>query len=124
MKLNHDCVRDLLLTIEEKVKSQPVYIGLLANNTLLHVYEITDLIYTSERLSEAGLINIKIFQTLDGEKNILVKSITWNGHQFLDNIRDNNVWSKTKKTVSALSSVSLSILVDIAKKIVEKSIGI
>ncbi|EJA0843158.1 DUF2513 domain-containing protein, partial [Listeria monocytogenes] len=48
--------------------------------------------------------------------------ITWSGHQFLDNIRDDEVWKKTKKTVSKFSSVSVSLLSTISSNVLSQLI--
>ena len=33
-------------------------------------------------------------------KNFHAKRLTWNGHEFLDSIRDNKIWEKTKEHFS------------------------
>ncbi|EAG0857908.1 DUF2513 domain-containing protein [Listeria monocytogenes] len=60
---------------------------------------------------------------INSEINALfVSKITWSGHQFLDNIRDDEVWKRTKKTVSKFSSVSVSLLSTIASNILSQLI--
>lgn len=107
MKLNHDCVRDLLLLIEE------VQVGdyIDVSSYQLKNYSSEDLCYTADKLLEAGYINGKIYPA----DNVIywrfsVSSLTWTGHEFLDNIRDDGVWKDTKKVASKLTSVSLSML--------------
>lgn len=95
MKLNHECVRDLLLYIEENV-----YYGSSLNidNCNLTKYSSDDIRYAAEKLAEAGYINCKIQKFVTSETpGIFIYSLTWNGHQFLDNIRDDGVWKDTKK---------------------------
>ena len=43
---------------------------------------------------------------------------------FLDNIRDDNVWKETTKTISGLKSVSLDIISQVAAAIILKMVGI
>ncbi|WP_326938421.1 DUF2513 domain-containing protein [Bacillus atrophaeus] len=45
----------------------------------------------------------------DESYEFVISSISYSGHEFLDNIRDSNIWSQTKSSISALSGVSLSI---------------
>ncbi|EDO0799378.1 DUF2513 domain-containing protein, partial [Listeria monocytogenes] len=60
---------------------------------------------------------------INSEINTLfVSKITWSGHQFLDNIRDDEVWKKTKKTVSKFSSVSVSLLSTISSNVLSQLI--
>lgn len=97
MKLNNDCVRDLLLYIEENTNlSDDIYIESI--NDLSYSTEV--LLYTSIKLKEANFINAEIEQTYDEENggySITVFSLTWQGHKFLDNIRDSGVWKTIKE---------------------------
>ena len=54
---------------------------------------------------------------------VVINSITWNGHQFLDNVRSNTVWNKTKETAIKLGSVSVSFLSNIAAQIIANVIS-
>ncbi|CUS26106.1 hypothetical protein FC70_GL000498 [Paucilactobacillus oligofermentans DSM 15707 = LMG 22743] len=53
--------------------------------------------------------------------------ITWDGHEFLDTIRDPEVWSNTKKILSHLESVSISTVSNIGtgvlNHIIDKQMG-
>ncbi|WP_394810140.1 DUF2513 domain-containing protein [Lactiplantibacillus plantarum] len=45
-------------------------------------------------------------------------SITWSGHELLDDIRDTEVWRKTKDVTSSFSSISVSILKNVATAVI------
>lgn len=119
MRLNNDCVRDLLLYIE-KHASLIDEIDIEEINDL--DYPTEELLYTSIKLKEAGYINAIISETFDGY-SVLVRSLTWNGHKFLDNIRDNVVWKSTKAIISKFSSVSLSLIEKIAAQVITNLIN-
>lgn len=125
MKLDHECVRSILLTIEEKHKYGKV----------LRLEEILQ----SDRLSEFNEDEIKyvLIKLADAEyitgqpqygSNELVyfdcQGLTWNGHQFLDTIRDPKVWKKTKEIASKLTSVSITMLSSIGSQVLTKLLGI
>jgi hypothetical protein len=57
-----------------------------------------------------------------GADSVLISGLTWDGHELLNNIRDTEIWKKTKARVAGLASVSLSILVEIAKEEIKKHI--
>lgn len=120
MRLNNDCVRDLLLAIEENVGLKE-YMSI--DSLQLKSYSQDDLQYTALKLEEAGYINAKVSKYLDGSMDIYIFSLTWNGHKFLDNIRDNNVWSKTKGIVSKFASVSLDVLEKVAAQVITNMIS-
>lgn len=118
MKLNHDCVRQLLLDIEEKVP----FGSFISINLLCEDYPSPDVLYAAKKLEEAGYIEISSLNG-DGElSSMLVESLTWEGHQFLDNIRDNEIWASTKKTVSKFSSTSLGIMANVAGQLLSAAI--
>ena len=49
-------------------------------------------------LIEAGLVNGQMVHTIGpGVKDFLAFRLTWDGHEFLDAIRNDTVWARTKK---------------------------
>ena len=55
--------------------------------------------YHVELLIEAGLIEGQMARTLSrGPIQFIARRLTWSGHEFLDSIRSDTVWNKTKKT--------------------------
>lgn len=133
VRLNQECVRDLLLAIEEHINIDPVYMSNLLDISSkylqlngIHKYEIDELVYTANRLKEAGYINGNEDVHEDENKifsDFWIISITWNGHKFLDTIRDNEVWSNTKDIISKFSSVSLSLVETIASNVITQIIN-
>jgi len=96
MKLNHECIRDLLLYLED------------------------NLLFTSHLCAN----DLEIFPySHDTIPIIHIHSLTWDGHKLLDNIRDENVWSNTKSMVTQFSSVSIGIIDNVSNKIITKMIN-
>ncbi|MED4904087.1 DUF2513 domain-containing protein [Parageobacillus thermoglucosidasius] len=124
MKLNQDCVRNLLLTIEEELSiNEPLDAVRLQQKPRLQQYSLDDIVYTISKLKEAGFINADVLVTLDGT-DAIVSSLTYNGHLFLDNIRDDGVWKLTKQAASKLSSVSLNILAELASSYIKNKLNL
>lgn len=115
MKLNHDCIRDLLLYIEENLNYDD---ELEINKLQLKSYSLEELLYTTEKLSQADYLTYYPLEIDDEYSILLVDSITYKGHQFLDTVRDNQVWDKTKKVLSFLKSVSIEITSETASKVI------
>lgn len=114
MKLNHDCIRSVLLYLEENLE----IISFIQNeNIKLDGFSKEDIDYSLIKLIEANYLEGKHTVYLSGDYDIYVKSITWTGHKFLDNIRDTEIWSQTKKAASKFSSVSIDILSSLATNI-------
>ena len=124
MELDYDFVRQLLLHIEAKAPLQ----GLDGND----LYDFTtnknknkeDLEYTIIKLKEGKLITANLRYASNKLQRIYNVNLTYQGHEYLNNIRDNKIWKNTKKISSKLSSVSLEILKSIAINEINKVIGL
>jgi Hypothetical protein (DUF2513) len=111
MRLNHDCVRELLLELEEKLPlNQSLYLHQLRELDTFEKYGEETCIYALLKLGEAGFI-VENHMVADNQiYELAVSSITWHGHEFLDNIRDPKIWQKVKDATSNLASTSVTIL--------------
>lgn len=120
MKLNHDCVRSLLLFIEEKAEING---EIELTTTQIENFTINEILYTAKKLKEAGYINATVTNDLLGNLDIIIYDITWEGHKFLDTIRDNQVWTKTKSILSKVSSSSISFVSTVASQVLSSLIN-
>lgn len=89
MKLNIDCMRDVLLIMEEIELNNPLSFNSLKEK--LPEYERNDLAYTCLKLYEAKFITMKYHQLRTSLSIFELNDITYEGHQFLANIRDKNI---------------------------------
>jgi hypothetical protein len=121
MKRDMDLIRDLLLYIEEDpifdgarwmTPGTPSEIGVPGRSLEEVAYHLTLMI-------EASLVRGQW-----GSPMPMVSRLTWEGHEFLDNIRDKGIWSATKKKIGGLQSVAMSVLVEVAKAEVKKHLGL
>lgn len=121
MKLNHDCIRDLLIYLEENLDYKD---KIIINSLKLNNYSKEELMYTADRLYEANYINVNICWNMDSTHIIVVTSISYQGHQFLDTIRDDNIWKETKIKASKFASISLPILQELATSFLKIKLGL
>ncbi|OTN87558.1 hypothetical protein A5819_000004 [Enterococcus sp. 7E2_DIV0204] len=118
MKLNHDCIRDLMLSVEENLKIDEVLESSdLESFAFFSKYSEEDIVYTILKLSEAHYLKVETQYGDDTLQTLLITDVTWSGHQFLDTIRDNKVWKNTKSIVSKFSSVSVTLLKEVASTV-------
>lgn len=113
MKLNHDCVRDILLYLEEYLFDKPLKIRKIA----LHFenkYTLDEVVYSFQFLVEKNYIKIL---TPTCTHRSVVKSITATGHDFLDTIKPLSRWQSACKIASETGTTSLSAIIDIIKGI-------
>ena len=93
MERNWDTIREILTLVEKC--TLPIDQVRLSNFPSERAGEIS---YHMTLLIEAGLVNGHINQTLSSEpKDFIVQRLTWSGHEFLDAIRSESIWKKTKK---------------------------
>lgn len=121
MKLNHDCVRDVLIicedydTFDSNLRYNHLYLKHFCNE--LPQYTKEEIAYTLILLEEAGLIIARPLRYDGGVSDIVVTRLTYEGHEFIDTIRSDTVWDKINKTISTVSSVSLPILQQVGSQI-------
>lgn len=120
MKLNKDFVRSLLLFVESTDTLDGPSEQDLLNFTTNEGFSKNDLVYTIHRLLDAGFIKGDVQYASNEPYWLHISALTYDGHEFLENVRDSKVWSATKKVSSKVGSVSLNILSTIAADIIKK----
>lgn len=128
MKLNADYVRDILLYIEKNLdyedsqsktpsKHKEISDGKLVCDKCFDSYDKQELTYALELLIKEGFIDLAVKPNIhNGNINIArIIGLTWQGHELLDNIRDNTVWNAVKKKASKFGGLSITSLFNGAK---------
>lgn len=124
MKLNIDCVRDVLLCLEENITMDN-------NNCIIPVpfktvkailknkYEENDIVYAISKLLDIRYIIGHIDKT-NGRYKVTgsISDITWEGHEFLNSIRPQTIWETTKENASKLSISSIRGMASLANNII------
>lgn len=91
-----ELIRRILLIIEEKY----VDTFLRSSEIPIEGYDVKTIGYHCAILHEAGLVaNYKGFYADDELQDFGVSRLTWDGHEFLDKIKNDTVWNKTKDTI-------------------------
>ena len=122
MKLNYDCVRSVLLTVEksktidEELNINPVTVETIFEQ--LPKYEDSEILYTIEKLKEAGYINAALHFAAGHFIDGTVSSITYSGHEYLDNIREPEVWRKVKTMLINAGATTLPLISQAAQMLI------
>lgn len=122
MKLNPDCIRDLLFTVEENTgfydsmdypsdnsKDYPRLAGYTEEEVFYHIRQC----YLSGLLTD-------VRWTLTPTCSI--QDLSPAVHEFLADIRSETNWAKTKEVASKVGSLSLQVLAKIAAEVVSSLI--
>lgn len=134
MRLNLDCVRDILLCVEEHTgpRSRCMFVDTSQTESLkrmgLHteepqeyqinlmgVYEIDEIVYHVKYCHEADLI---VLMEASSPYLQLVSDLTPKGHDFLANIRNDKIWANVKEITGKVGAKSLSAAVQIASSVI------
>ena len=117
-----DLIRDLLMKVAAD--------DLLDGTRWVHYESLEELGIEGHSMMEIGyhlnlLIEAGYLKGRPGIEQIPpINKLTWQGHEFLDNIRDPGIWNKTKARVSGLPGVAISIVAEIAKAEIKRKLGL
>ena len=143
MVLNYDCLRCVLLVLEDMLKVdqvqrchvpgstpndiahdkklyirfQSITLDVLIQADLLRPYEKEDIFYAVHNLEQAGFISAYIKRAGNCVMACSVSDITYNGHMFLKNIHDDTVWATVKKKIGPLVNASLPVIFETSAQI-------
>ena len=122
MKRDLDLIRGILLFVEDKAGINKG-VGL---NELLALNANRDLVaYQLELLSDAGFIDAEPMKGLGGYLDFYIRRLTYNGHEYLDSIRDETIWEKTKEKLAMVGGASTLVVVkELAVSISKNLLGI
>jgi hypothetical protein len=106
-----ELIRKILFAIENKY----VDTWLASNDIKIDGYDMKTIAYHCATLHDAGLISdYKGFYGSNELLNFGVGRLTWDGHEFLDKIKSDTVWNKTKDTIK---QKGIPFVLDVVKEI-------
>ncbi len=116
MQRDMDLIRELLLRIEE----DPRYNG----TEFLPVASIAghspeEIAYHLGIMAENKLIRANVAGSIP-----LISRLTWDGHEFLDNVKDAGIWEQVKKRIEGLPGLAFPIIATIAEAEIKKRLGL
>lgn len=114
MKLDADCVRDILITLEQ----QPKFVRMIPRDfaSLLPQYSLDQIIYTCWRLHEGGYIHLFTFCPPGSSEPMirLIGDLTFYGHEFLADIKPKDNWSRLSDALRQGGSASFKTVANVA----------
>lgn len=121
MTRDMDLIRTLLLKLENLPLSPSAVIVLDPNDQEVAVdgYSVDQIEYHLDLLRERDLIECPGSKPMIG---ITYRRLTWEGHDFLDAVRDPEIWRKTKRGAEATGSFTFDLVLDLAKGFIKTKI--
>lgn len=123
MKLDHDLARSVLLKIEQSQDESGLHpveqVQLAVDNKVTN----EQLAYTIKMLNQAGFIDGKPLYDGAGKfYSFFPIQLTYDGHEYLDEVRSPKVWRESKSLAAKVGSVSLSIMGQIASTVITNTL--
>jgi len=124
MKRNMDLIRDIMIYLEENltpgkpIQSTEIPLYNKENDDEYQVLSEHIKLLLDEGLVEANQMPIKGFVIYD------IQRITSHGYDFLDALRDETIWSKTKDTTGKVGGYTIGILMELGKEYIKKQVGL
>lgn len=118
MKRDMELCRKILFAVEEK------YVDSAIMNLEIDSFSKEQVAYHCKLLYEAGLVSTFNARYADGGIYFFaVGSLTWEGHDFLDKIRSDTIWNRTKEVVAGKGlPMVLDVLKDVAQAIMTSTV--
>jgi hypothetical protein len=124
MKRDIDLIRKIMLTLEENMEYgknfQSVKLFEIMEDESLSIEKLS---YHIGLLLENGLIQAKEHKYVSKDPtDYLINTITSQGHNFIDTIRQDTTWNNIKERAFSIGGSSISLLVEISKEYLKKQI--
>ncbi len=128
MKLNYDCIRSVLLFVEEKTGlDDNLKVISVSNNEIFDgVYDFSkvDILSAIYCLTEAGYIEADFAYTGNNEFcYCFVSRLTWHGHELVEMIRNEVIWSDIKRVLTKIEAQSIELIYKAARKVIHKRLN-
>ena len=121
MVLNEDCIRAVLLQLENLRLGEITDTKSLAKK--LPDFSDDDVTYACMQLKDAGYIDAIIKRYTNYQIAGVVKGITYSGHQFLNTVRDNSQWAKVKNIAQQAGAATIREIADIGKEVAKTAVS-
>ena len=124
MERDLSLIRELLLRIE-KMPDRGKGLDLDIEG-----YSKTTVIYNLDLAINVGLVDgtVRWLQGGSGPYIGNVKSLTWNGHDFLDSVRQEDVWKKTQEKAESaghkIAHLCLEVVKELALSVIRSQFGL
>ena len=111
MKRDMDLVRDLMLWIEEQEDWATIHVGNQAKSPI-EGKSFSEIYFHMDLLEQAGFIISIEKQT---NAYMFFRGLTWSGSEYIESIRDPEIWRKTKLGASQVGSQTVDFMFTAAK---------
>lgn len=114
MKLNYDCVRDVMLYLEENL----IFGNPIRDTNINLNYDIKEIRYSLLKLHEINYLDGSVSKYMNGDYSVITTDITFYGHKFIGEIQSDTIWDKTKSVSKDLGIQTINGITQIAGSVI------
>ena len=123
MRLDPDLIKKILSVLEETDVDDPnAYLDSLNK---IEGYSEDQVIYHVRQLISGGYIDGEVIDSIGRQgSGLFIRRLSWEGHQFVENSRNDSLWKRSKEIVlSKVGGVSIDVLAETLKRLVENALS-
>ncbi len=122
MKRDVELIRSILMRVEESQTLKPIW----SKDFAIDGRTEEEIISHVQLLEDAKYLEVVVIKEIGGiPRQFVISRITWAGHEFLSNARNEKTWKKTMTNLgNKAQSVSFEILIKLLAKSVEAAVGL
>ena len=131
MTINAECMRAILIKLQSELKISfyddkccflAISVQMLIDD-MRNKYEPEDIWYSIYNLTTCGFIEGININHMDRNSldNLDITNITYRGHKFIESIKDENVWNKTKNIIGKVGNHTLDFIESVAHDVAVES---
>jgi Hypothetical protein (DUF2513) len=121
MKRDMDLVREILLRLEAIQFPAIGGVAVTYNDEVFAVEgkSVDEVAYALKLIRDAGFLKAAHTQPANG---VALFGLSWSGHDFLDTVRDPEIWAKTKEGAAKAGGFTVDLLAELAKGLIRTQI--
>ncbi len=114
MKRDMDLIREILLQVETREPKQPLEVKIEGRDR-------QEIVGHVRLLQEARFVEA----TFTGGPTAMVHRLTWDGHEFLDSVRDPTVWATVTKRLEKVGGfASVDVIKTLGIAVIKDQLGL
>ncbi|WP_409525977.1 DUF2513 domain-containing protein [Nitrincola sp. MINF-07-Sa-05] len=124
MRRDLNLIREILLVAEAAKPGQRVSLKDFNDSHPDRLEEVSEHV---QLLNRVGFLDVTISKALGthGPRAFFINRIEWAGHDYLDAVRDPDIWSKTEQQLKKVGgSAALEVVKAVAVKIISQTLGL
>lgn len=121
MKLNPDCIRQILLAVEKQTGfEKPTHAYDVAEEC---DFQLEEVLYHINQCELYGFFT-SVHHYKNSDYNCMIMDLSPKGHEFIANAHSDSVWDKVLQMIKPIKGVSVTVLAEVIKAVVYSKLNL